>query len=298
MHKISIFFKKYGISWFFLSFWLILFLFFTVIPIICAVVLSFTDFDMVQTPIFIGIKNYLILFLDDEIFMKSLVNTLFYAVVTGPIGYLLSFVVAWLITETSKVTRSFLTLVFYAPSLAGNVFMIWTYLFSGDSYGLINSFLLSSGLISSPIQWLTDPQYNFISVIIVVLWMSMGAGFLSFVAGFQQLNKELFEAGAIDGIRNRWQELWHITLPQMVPQLLIGAVLSISSSFAIGYQNAALTGNPSTDYSTHTILLHMLDYGNVRFEMGYASTIAVVLFVLMIATWYIINKALRSFSSD
>lgn len=298
MHKISIFFKKYGISWFFLSFWLILFLFFTVIPIICAVVLSFTDFDMVQTPIFIGIKNYLTLFLDDEIFMKSLVNTLFYAVVTGPIGYLLSFVVAWLITETSKVTRSFLTLVFYAPSLAGNVFMIWTYLFSGDSYGLINSFLLSSGLISSPIQWLTDPQYNFISVIIVVLWMSMGAGFLSFVAGFQQLNKELFEAGAIDGIRNRWQELWHITLPQMVPQLLIGAVLSISSSFAIGYQNAALTGNPSTDYSTHTILLHMLDYGNVRFEMGYASTIAVVLFVLMIATWYIINKVLRSFSSD
>ena len=292
------FFKKYGISWFFLSFWLILFLFFTVIPIICAVVLSFTDFDMVQAPIFIGIKNYLTLFLDDEIFMKSLVNTLFYAVVTGPIGYLLSFVVAWLITETSKVTRSFLTLVFYAPSLAGNVFMIWTYLFSGDSYGLINSFLLSSGLISSPIQWLTDPQYNYISVIIVVLWMSMGAGFLSFVAGFQQLNKELFEAGAIDGIRNTWQELWHITLPQMVPQLLIGAVLSISGSFAIGYQNAALTGNPSTDYSTHTILLHMLDYGNVRFEMGYASTIAVVLFVLMIATWYIINKALRSFSSD
>ena len=292
------FFKKYGISWFFLSFWLILFLFFTVIPIICAVVLSFTDFDMVQAPIFIGIKNYLTLFLDDEIFMKSLVNTLFYAVVTGPIGYLLSFVVAWLITETSKVTRSFLTLVFYAPSLAGNVFMIWTYLFSGDAYGLINSFLLSSGLISSPIQWLTDPQYNYISVIIVVLWMSMGAGFLSFVAGFQQLNKELFEAGAIDGIRNRWQELWHITLPQMVPQLLIGAVLSISGSFAIGYQNAALTGNPSTDYSTHTILLHMLDYGNVRFEMGYASTIAVVLFVLMIATWYIINKALRSFSSD
>ena len=298
MYKISMFFKKYGISWFFLSFWLILFLFFTVIPIICAVVLSFTDFDMVQAPIFIGIKNYLTLFLDDEIFMKSLVNTLFYAVVTGPIGYLLSFVVAWLITETSKVTRSFLTLVFYAPSLAGNVFMIWTYLFSGDSYGLINSFLLSSGLISSPIQWLTDPQYNYISVIIVVLWMSMGAGFLSFVAGFQQLNKELFEAGAIDGIRNRWQELWHITLPQMVPQLLIGAVLSISGSFAIGYQNAALTGNPSTDYSTHTILLHMLDYGNVRFEMGYASTIAVVLFVLMIATWYIINKALRSFSSD
>ena len=298
MNKVSDFFRKYGMSYFFLSFWLILFLFFTVIPIICAVVLSFTHFDMVQTPNFVGIQNYLTLLLDDEIFMKSLGNTMYYAIVTGPAGYLLSFVVAWLITETSKLSRSILTLVFYAPSLAGNVYMIWTYFFSGDTYGLINSMLIKLGLISSPIQWLTDPTYNSIVVIIVVLWMSMGAGFLSFVAGFQQLNKELFEAGAIDGIRNRWQEMWHITLPQMVPQLLIGAVLSISGAFSIGYQNQALTGNPSTDYSTHTVLLHMLDYGYARFEMGYASTVAVVLFVIMIVTWLVISRVFKTLSSD
>ena len=298
MNKVSNFFRKYGMSYFFLSFWLILFLFFTVIPIICAVVLSFTNFDMVQTPNFVGIQNYLTLLLDDEIFMKSLGNTMYYAIVTGPAGYLLSFVVAWLITETSKLSRSILTLVFYAPSLAGNVYMIWTYFFSGDTYGLINSMLIKLGLISSPIQWLTDPTYNSIVVIIVVLWMSMGAGFLSFVAGFQQLNKELFEAGAIDGIRNRWQEMWHITLPQMVPQLLIGAVLSISGAFSIGYQNQALTGNPSTDYSTHTVLLHMLDYGYARFEMGYASTVAVVLFVIMIVTWLVISRVFITLSSD
>ena len=298
MNKVSDFFRKYGMSYFFLSFWLILFLFFTVIPIICAVVLSFTNFDMVQTPNFVGIQNYLTLLLDDEIFMKSLGNTMYYAIVTGPAGYLLSFVVAWLITETSKLSRSILTLVFYAPSLAGNVYMIWTYFFSGDTYGLINSMLIKLGLISSPVQWLTDPTYNSIVVIIVVLWMSMGAGFLSFVAGFQQLNKELFEAGAIDGIRNRWQEMWHITLPQMVPQLLIGAVLSISGAFSIGYQNQALTGNPSTDYSTHTVLLHMLDYGYARFEMGYASTVAVVLFVIMIVTWLVISRVFKTLSSD
>lgn len=298
MNKVSNFFRKYGMSYFFLSFWLILFLFFTVIPIICAVVLSFTNFDMVQTPNFVGIQNYLTLLLGDEIFMKSLGNTMYYAIVTGPAGYLLSFVVAWLITETSKLSRSILTLVFYAPSLAGNVYMIWTYFFSGDTYGLINSMLIKLGLISSPIQWLTDPTYNSIVVIIVVLWMSMGAGFLSFVAGFQQLNKELFEAGAIDGIRNRWQEMWHITLPQMVPQLLIGAVLSISGAFSIGYQNQALTGNPSTDYSTHTVLLHMLDYGYARFEMGYASTVAVVLFVIMIVTWLVISRVFKTLSSD
>ena len=298
MKKAKVFFAKYGTCYAFLSFWLILFLFFTVIPIICAVVLSFTNFDMVQTPNFVGIQNYLTLLLDDEIFMKSLGNTMYYAIVTGPAGYLLSFVVAWLITETSKLSRSILTLVFYAPSLAGNVYMIWTYFFSGDTYGLINSMLIKLGLISSPVQWLTDPTYNSIVVIIVVLWMSMGAGFLSFVAGFQQLNKELFEAGAIDGIRNRWQEMWHITLPQMVPQLLIGAVLSISGAFSIGYQNQALTGNPSTDYSTHTVLLHMVDYGYARFEMGYASTVAVVLFVIMIVTWLVISRVFKTLSSD
>ncbi len=288
----------YGASFFLLSWWLILFIVFTVIPIIAAVILSFTNFDMVNMPKFVGIGNYVTLLLDDEIFIKSLSNTLFYAVVTGPLGYIMSFVVAWMISETGRTVRSILTLIFYAPSLAGNVYMIWMYIFSGDSYGILNSVLMRLGLITAPLQWLNDPTYNSYVVIIVVLWMSMGAGFLSFVAGFQQLNKELFEAGAIDGIRNRWQELWHITLPQMVPQLLIGAVLTISSSFAIGAQNAQLTGNPSTDYSTHTLLLHMSDYGYARFEMGYASTIAVVLFAIMVTTWAVINRALRSMSND
>lgn len=298
MNKVGKFFKKYGMSYFFLSFWLVLFVFFTVVPILCAVVLSFTDFDMVRISNFVGLQNYLTLLLDDEIFMKSLSNTLFYAVITGPAGYLLSFVVAWLITETSRFTRSLLTFIFYAPTLAGNVYMIWSYLFSGDSYGLINSVGMQLGLISQPIQWLTNAEYNSIPVITVILWTSMGNGFLSLVAGFQQLNKELFEAGAIDGVRNRWQELWHITLPQMVPQLLTSAVLSISGSFALGYQNAALTGNPSTDYSTHTVLLHILDYGGARFEMGYASATAVVLFVIMIVSWLAISRVLRTLSSD
>ena len=298
MGKAKGFLGKYGASSFLLSFWLILFLVFTVIPIAISVVMSFTDFDMVRLPRFVGLQNYTTLFLDDDIFIKSLGNTLFYALVTGPAGYLLSFLVAWLLSETSRGVRAVLMLIFYAPTLAGNVYMVWTYIFSGDSYGMLNSLLLRLGLIADPIQWLNDPAYNSIVVIVVILWMSMGAGFLSFVAGFQQLNVSLFEAGAIDGVRNRWQELWHITLPQMVPQLLIGAVLSISSAFAVGYQNALLTGNPSTDYSTHTVLLHMTDYGYTRFEMGYACAVAVVLFVLMVGTWLVINRGLRRMSSE
>ena len=292
------FFKKYGASYFLLSFWLVLFLFFTVIPIVASVLLSFTDFDMVNALKPVGVDNYIRLLLDDDIFIKALGNTLFYALRTGPAGYLLSFIVAWLINETGRNMRAALTLIFYAPALAGNVFMAWQYIFSGDAYGILNSLLMRFGFIAEAIQWQNDPQYNSIVVITVILWMSMGAGFLSFVAGFKQLNTSLYEAAAMDGLRNRWQELWYITLPQMVPQLLIGAVLTISTSFAVGYQNSVLTGNPSTDYSTHTVVLHMSDYGYTRLEMGYACTVAVVLFVIMIATWTLINRGLRSLSND
>lgn len=296
--KISRFFERHGASYFLISFWVILFTFFTLIPILISVFYSFTDFDMVNKYNFVGFENYLTLFLDDDIFVKSLGNTLFYALITGPAGYVLSYVVAWMINETNDLTRSFLTLVFYSPSLAGNVFLTWQYIFSGDTYGILNSLLMNLGIISEPIQWLTDADYNSIVVIVVILWMSMGAGFLSFVAGFKQLDRSLYEAGAIDGLRNRWQELWYITLPQMIPQLLISAVLSISSSFAVGYQNAALTGNPSTDYSTHTVVLHIQDYGYTRLEMGYACAIAVALFVIMILTWVVLNNMLRKIGQD
>lgn len=290
--------KKQSVSYFMLSFWLILFIVFTILPILSSLFLSFTNFNMLQPPKFIGLDNYLRLFLEDDIFLIALKNTILFAVITGPIGYILSFIVAWFINDVGKKMRSFFTLMFYSPTLAGNIYFVWLFIFSGDSYGVINGFLIRFGLISEPIQWLADPKYNLWVIIIVVLWLSMGAGFLSFVAGFKQLNNSLFEAAAIDGITNRWQELYYITLPQMVPQLLIGAVLSISGAFAIGYQSSALTGFPSTDYSTHTVVLHILDYGYFRFEMGYASAIALVLFLLMISVWGVIQKFLNKLSGN
>ena len=293
MGKAKGFLGKYGASYFLLSFWLILFLVFTVIPIAISVVMSFTDFDMVRLPRFVGLQNYTTLFLDDDIFIKSLGNTLFYALVTGPAGYLLSFLVAWLLSETSRGVRAVLMLIFYAPTLAGNVYMVWTYIFSGDSYGMLNSLLLRLGLIADPIQWLNDPAYNSIVVIVVILWMSMGAGFLSFVAGFQQLNVSLFEAGAIDGIRNRWMELWYITLPNMLPMLIFGAVMQIAKSFAVADVSMELAGFPSIKYAAHTIDIHAFDYGFVRFEMGYACAIAVLLFILMVGANQIVQRLLR-----
>ena len=294
MQKRKSFLRRYGNDYFFLAPWLLVFVGFTVIPIALAVGFSFTDFDMVQLPHFVGVDNYLQLFLADDIFIKALVNTLYFAVITGPLGYLLSFVIGWLINDLGRVPRTILTFLFYSPSLLGASYTMWLYFFSGDNYGLLNSALQGLGLTDAPIQWLTDPSYDMFTVIVVVLWGSMGTGFLSFVAGFQSLNRSYYEAGAIDGIRDRWQELWYITLPQMLPQLLIGAVLTISGSFAIGAQCSALTGFPSTDYSTHTLVLHIQDYGLLRLEMGYACTVAVVLFIIMVTVWIAIDKAIRA----
>ena len=134
-------------SWLMLAPFTLLFIVFTIIPILAAVGLSFTDFNMVQFPRFVFFENYERLFLDDEIFIISLKNTLIFAFLTGPVGYLLSFIFAWLINEFNPKLRSLLTLVFYSPTLAGNVYFVWLYIFSGDPNGMVNAYLRNLGLI-------------------------------------------------------------------------------------------------------------------------------------------------------
>ncbi len=273
------------------------FIVFTILPILAAIALSFTDFNLVSINHIVGLENYIRIFLEDDVFMIALKNTMILALVTGPVSFILSFVLAWLLNEMPRGIRSFLTLIIYSPALAGNIYVIWQYIFSSDSRGFLNTYLMKLGIISDPILWLSDTKYNFAVVIIVAIWMSFGTGFLSFVAGFKALDRSLFEAAAIDGLHNRWQELYYVTFPQMGPQLLFGAVMSIASAFAIGSVNATLTGNPSPDYSTHTLLLHITDYANSRYEMGYASALAVILFVLMVTVWALINKVLKKFNA-
>ena len=296
--RLKRFFQQNGKSYLFILPWFVIFFIFTVVPFASSVVLSFTSFNMIETPKFIGVLNYTRLLWEDDVFAIALKNTLLLAVITGPAGFLLSFVFAWGINELSPKSRALLTLMFYTPTLAGNVYYIWKFIFASDPYGLMNGWLMRLGLLSEPVAWLTDPAYAMGIVIVVILWMSAGTSFLAFIAGLQALDPQLFEAGAIDGIRNRWQELWFISLPQMKPQILLGAVFSISGAFAIGYQCAELTGFPSTDYCTHTILLHINDYGYTRFEMGYASAVQVVLFAMMLITWYIVNRCLAKWGTD
>lgn len=273
--------------------YMIIFFIFTVLPVLASLGISFTYFNMLEPPRFIGWQNYSRLFLNDDVFLIALRNTFYFAIITGPVSYLACFLFAWIINELPPKIRAFMTLVFYAPSISGNVYYIWQIIFSGDKYGYINGFLMRLGLTLEPIQWLKDERYILSVLIIVQLWMSLGTSFLAFIAGLQTLDRTLIEAGAVDGIKNRWQELWYIVLPSMRPQLLFGAVMQITSSLAVADISVALAGFPSVNYAGHTIVTHLMDYGSIRFEMGYASAIATVLFVIMLGTNILTQKLLR-----
>ena len=276
---------------------LIFFFVFTILPILSSVFMSFTSFDMISLPKLSGIDNYRRMFVDDAVFPTVVKNTLVFAIIAGPLGFLLSFLLAWFVNEFSPAVRTWLSFLFYAPSLVGNAYFIWKVAFSGDSYGYINSLLLSIGIITEPVIWLKSTAYLMPIIIIVQLWQSMGISFLSNISGLQNVSAELYEAGAIDGIRNRFQELMKITLPSMGPSLMFAAVMQISSSFSVGLICNALAGFPSTDYCASTIVTHIMDYGNNRYEMGYACAVATVLFLMMFTMDRLVRLVLRRFSN-
>ena len=285
--------KRMKVCYLFLAPYAILFFTFFILPICTSIFYGFTYYNILEAPRFVGLQNYINLVLQDEVFLTSVKNTFVIAVITGPLGYILSFMFAWFINELPKWLRAIAVVVFYAPSIAGNAYSIFSIIFRGDAYGYLNSLLLNFGFIDAPILWLTNPAYIMPVLIVVILWMSMGTGFLSFVAGFQGIDKSMYEAGYVDGVRNRWQELYHITLPSMKPMLLFGAVMSITSAFNVCDVPRALAGYPSTDYAARTVVTHLFDYGFSRFEMGYASAIATLLFLVMIISKKAISAALE-----
>ncbi len=285
--------KKARAYYLFLLPYALIFTTFIVIPVIVSIGLSFTSFNMIQSPRFIFIDNYYQLFMVDDLFLTAVKNTIVFSAITGPVGYLMCLGFAWLINEMPPKIRAVMTLLFYAPAISGNSYVIFTFLFSADEYGFLNSRLLNWGFINEAIPWLKDEATIPACVIVVILWMSLGTGFLSLIAGLQSVDRELYEAGAIDGIKNRWQELWFITLPSMKEHLMFAAVMSITGSFGMGAMITQLVGFPSPNYAAHTIVHHLEDYGNLRFEMGYASAIATLLFLLMVGANQLVQKFLR-----
>ena len=285
--------KAHRFCYLFLLPYALLFITFNVLPIVSSVYYSFTNFNILEKPEFIGMRNYINLFLQDEVFQIAVKNTFVTALIVGPVGYILAFIFAWLINELPRWIRTIIVLFFYTPSISAQAYLVFKNLFSDDRYGWANSWLIKVGFLNKPMLFLSDPRYAMKVIIPVCLWMSLGTGFLAFVAGLKGLDKAQYEAGYIDGIQNRWQELWFVTLPAMKPQLLFGAVMQITQSFAVADISIALAGNPSVNYAGATIVTHLLDYGSTRMDMGYASAIATVLFLLMVGTNKLVQRLLR-----
>jgi multiple sugar transport system permease protein len=263
--------------------------------VLIAIGLSLTSFNVLQSPRWVGFANYVNLFLNDSVFLTAVANTVLYAVIVGPIGFLLSFMFAWLIDSTGHRSMVGYTLLFYAPSISGiGMAYVWTLLFSGDRYGILNNILIRTGILNEPFLWLSDTRTIMPVIIVVALWMGMGKGFLAQIAGFQSMPLELYEAGKIDGVPTRWHELWYITLPMMKPYILVAAVLQVVESFAVFDIANTLVPFPSPLYAAHTIVTHLWDYAFLRFEMGYSSAIAVVLFVATFGLNRILVRALSS----
>lgn len=271
-------------GWLFVGPYALIFAIFILVPVILAVILSFTNFNAIQFPSWVGFLNYITLLTNDAEFMKYVLpNTVVYAVVVGIGGYMLSFLLAWALCNLSKVPRTIFALILYSPSMTTGVAMtvMWKVIFSGDQAGLLNSWLMELGVITEPIIWLIDSRYLLPIVIIIGLWSSMGIGFLSMIAGILNTDETLYEASSIDGISNRFQEMVYITIPQMKPQMLFAAVMAIVGAFQNGMISSLLVGNPSPGYASQLIVNHIEDYGFLRYEMGYAAAISVVLLIIV-----------------
>jgi multiple sugar transport system permease protein len=291
--------EREGNAYAFLSIYAILFIIFIVVPVLAAFFLSFTFFDTIQAPHFIGLDNYISLITQDDTFMKYVLpNTIQFAVIVGPGGYVLAFLLAWMLAQLPSFPRTIFALILYSPSMTAGVAMtvVWKTLFSGDQTGYLNSFLMQLGYLREPVQWLQSPQYLMLIMIVVTLWSSMGIGFLAMLAGILEINPELYEAAAMDGMSSRWQEIFYITIPSMRPQMLFGAVMAIVSTFQAGAIGVTLSGsNPTPQYAGQLIVNHIEDYGFLRYEMGYAAAVSVVLLLMVL---FFSRIATRLFASE
>ena len=291
-------FHKEGSAYAFLFPYALMFIVFIIIPVLVAFFLSFTFFDTIQMPTFIGLKNYVVLITQDEIFMKYVLpNTIQFAVIVGPGGYLLSFILAWILAQLPKIPRTIMALILYSPSMTSGVAMsvVWLTIFSGDPNGYLNSMLMEMSIIQAPIQWLQSPQYLMTIMIIVTLWSSMGVGFLAMLAGILEINPEIYEAGSLDGISNSFQEIVYITIPSMKPQMLFGAVMAIVGTFQAGAIGVTLSGgNPTPQYAGQLIVNHIEDFGFLRYEMGYAAAVSVVLLLMVLLFTRVASKLFAS----
>lgn len=262
-----------------------LFVLFIIIPVLVAIVLSFTDFNSIQKPNFIGLKNYVNILTNDNVFAEfAIPNTIIYSVIAGVGGYVLSFFLAWSLAQIPKRPRTVMAIILYLPSMTTGIMLstVWQVFFAGDKVGYLNALLLRLDLIQSPIIWLSDSRYLMLIMLIVTLWSSMGIGFLSMLAGILNVDRELYEAAHIDGVRNRIQEIIYITIPAIKPYMMFGAIMAIVNAFQNGSIGVQLSGaNPTPGYAGQLLVTHAEEHAFVRYEMGYSAALSVILLLIV-----------------
>jgi multiple sugar transport system permease protein len=287
--------KKNKLAYLFIAPFFICFFVFILLPVLSASLFAFTYFNSLEMPKFVGLHNFVVMITQDITLMKYVIpNTIKFAVFVGPVGYVLQFLVAWLILNIPRRLRPLYTMAIYTPSIAGGIMMsvVWVVAFSGDKYGYLNLLLIKIGAITAPIDWTQHEKYLMALMIFVTLWGSMGVGFLSLQAGMLNTDPQLYEAGKIDGIRNKLQEIWYITIPGMKPQMLFSAVMGIVGALkagAIGVQLSRM--NPTPKYAGQLLQNHIEDYGFMRYQLGYATALSLVMLILML----VINRVCFKF---
>jgi len=262
---------------------------FTAIPLVASLVISFYEWNTLSVPRFIGIGNFAKIFTEDQIFWIALKNTFWYAVGVVPFSIALGLAAALLLNQPIMGIALWRT-IYFLPVMTSTVAisLVWKWLYNPD-VGLINVFLRGIG-IQEPPTWLTSTTWALPSIMIVAIWKTIGYNMVIFLAGLQNVPKELYEAAEIDG-SSKWNMFWKITLPLLRPTTFFITVISIIHSFQVfGYAFIMTEGGPGA--STNTLVLYIYQQGFKYFNMGYASAVAWVLFIILLAvtvTQYYVN---------
>ena len=256
--------------------WLITFLWFTLGPFIASIYLSFTNYRFIGLPEWVGMNNYVRLFTDDAKFIRSVINTLYYTAVHVPGIMIMAFFVAILLNQKVKGQPIYRT-AFYLPSVTAGVATAYLWILLLQPNGLVNQFLGLVG-IDGP-NWLTSSTWAMPALILMSFW-GLGTTMIIYLAALQGIPQHLYEAASVDGA-GVIRKMWHVTVPMMTPAIFLTAVLQIIGSWQVFTQALIVTNGGPRD-STLFILLHLYRTGFEYFQMGYASAIAWVLFVIIL----------------
>ncbi len=278
-------------AYFMMTPFFVLFIAFTVLPVIGALPTAFTDFKLPGSAAFAGIENFRDLFIENELFISALKNTLVSFLITGLGGFVLCIFAAWLISPLGKRLKTVFAVILCLPSFLYGAFAVCGIAFGEGMESPLNSALMCLGIITSPVDWLNSTPASFLLMQLSKLWGTFGISFLVTLAGFDEAhgcceNAELYDAARIDGLSNRFGHLIFVTIPVSAPHLALAAVLQIAAALSPG---SVFTTTPAN----MTLTDYMLTMGAGEFDIGMASAVGVLITAFSLLVYFIVRKLFR-----